>query len=89
MRDALLLAIGKLHSPLTCDWLRLCPGPVCHWPAACCLKGMLHHFDLPDIQDALRAAGVAVELSEPWDAQMLPAELGASQAASTPPTAKL
>ena len=50
---------------------------------------MLHHFDLPDIQDALRAAGVAVELSEPWDAQMLPTELGASQAASTPPTAKL
>ncbi len=51
---------------------------------------MLHHFDLPDIQDALRAAGVAVELSEPWDAQMLPAEpdLGASQA-STTPTAKL
>jgi hypothetical protein len=68
------------HMPTSCEeWVS---AAVCHWPASCSLKGLLRVCDLPDCWAALHAQGIEVDLTEPWDAMMMPATDSAATAAA-------
>ncbi len=44
--------------------------PINRWPLSAMLRGVLHHFDLPDVY---RALAKRLTRSKPWDARMKPA----------------
>ena len=50
----------------------LVSSPVCHWPVSCLANGFLKVADFADCYSALRQQGVAVDLTVPWDALMMP-----------------
>ena len=93
----LALCAGLLHpatghitlqnAPLSfAEWTRV---PLVLWPAANFLRGVLHHFDLPDLY---RALGSRLQLIEPWgpDMQPLPSrDLYRALAATGFPAARL
>ncbi len=53
----------KLHNYLT-SYQSLCDSPQFTWPCSSLLRGVLKHFDLPDVYKAL---GKRLELSQPWN----------------------
>ena len=39
--------VDLIHAPLACAaWTE---APLCTWPVSSCLRGMLQHFDMPDV----------------------------------------
>jgi dienelactone hydrolase len=54
------------------DWAT---APVVRWPAANAPRGVLHHYDLPELAQAL---GPHVTFIDPWNALMQPAEQAAA-----------
>jgi pimeloyl-ACP methyl ester carboxylesterase len=55
------------HAPLS--YHAMTQVPLVAWPVAGFPRGVLSHFDLPDIYKAL---GRRLTLVQPWDAMMLP-----------------
>jgi dienelactone hydrolase/pimeloyl-ACP methyl ester carboxylesterase len=77
-QGALLAAFAALlHDGVTSVTLQNAPlsyhamtqRPLVTWPVACFVRGVLAHFDLPDIY---RALGRRVKLVQPWDHLMRP-----------------
>ncbi len=73
----LALYAGLLHDKTATITLKNAPlsfatwaqSPLVSWPAANFLRGVLHHFDLPDLY---RALSKRLQLIEPWGADMQP-----------------
>jgi len=47
----------------------LAETPIVTWPASSLLRGVLKHFDLPDVY---RALGKRLRKERPWNARMRP-----------------
>ena len=84
------LSVSRLslrNAPTSCqDWAS---SAICHWPVSCSLNGFLKVGDVADCYAALRAQGVAVEVSMQWDAMMMPAVNPVTKVGSGIATAKI
>lgn len=57
--------VDIIRAPLACAaWAE---APLCTWPVSSFLRGMLHHFDMPDVY---RALGDRLRIFAPSDAEM-------------------
>ena len=60
------VSVDLIHAPLSCaSWAE---EALCTWPAGSVLRGMLQHFDLPDLYNALGPG--RLRIFDPWTAQM-------------------
>ena len=68
------VTVDLVHAPLACAaWAE---APLCTWPVSSVLRGMLQHFDLPDVY---RALGKRLRIFTPSDAVMAPMAAGAAR----------